>query len=98
MVRHIVFWKLLEEAEGKTKWENAQIIKEGLEALVGVIPGLIEAEVGLNENGGEYDACLMSKLESMEALKAYDAHPEHVKVREFVGKVRISRVAVDYEI
>ena len=98
MVRHIVFWRLKEEAEGKTQWENAKIIKEGLEVLVGVIPGLLEAEVGLNENGGEYHACLMSKFESMEALKAYDVHPEHQKVREYVTKVRESRVAVDYEI
>jgi antibiotic biosynthesis monooxygenase (ABM) superfamily enzyme len=89
---------LLEEAEGKTKFENAQIIKEGLEALVGVIPGLLEAEVGINENGGDYHACLNSKFESMEALKAYDVHPEHEKVRDFVTKVRESRVAVDYEI
>ena len=98
MVRHIVLWRLLEEAEGKNKWENAQIIKEGLEALVGVIPGLLEAEVGINENGGDYHACLNSKFESMEALKAYDVHPEHEKVRDFVTKVRESRVAVDYEI
>ena len=98
MIRHIVFWRLLEEAEGKTKWENAQIIKERLEALVGVIPELLEAEVGINENGGEYHACLNSKFESMEALKAYDGHPEHEKVRDFITKVRESRVAVDYEI
>ncbi len=98
MVRHIVLWRLLEEAEGKTKFENAQIIKEGLEALVGVIPGLLEAEVGMNENGGEYHLCLSSKFESMEALKAYDVHPEHQKVRDFVTKVRQTRVAVDYEL
>lgn len=28
MVRHIVFWKLADEAEGRSKWENAKIIKE----------------------------------------------------------------------
>lgn len=98
MVRHIVMWKLEDFAEGKTKQENTKIIKESLEALVGVIPGLIEAEVGFNENGGEYDAVLNSKFENMAALKAYDVHPEHQKVRDFISKVRISRVAADYEI
>ena len=98
MIKHIVFWDLLEEAEGNSKWENAKIIKERLEALVGVIPGLIDAAVGLNVNGGEYDAALVSTFESMDALKSYDCHPEHVKVREFVSKVRISRVAIDYEL
>lgn len=96
MVRHIVFWTLKEEAEGRTKWENAKIIKERLEALVGVIDGLVDAEVGINENGGEYDAVLLSTFESMDALKAYDVHPEHEKVRAFVKKVNVSRVAADY--
>lgn len=96
MVKHIVFWKLADTAEGASKLENAKKIKQGLEALAGVIPGLLEAEVGINENGGEYDAALVSSFESMEALKAYDVHPEHQKVRDFVTKVRLSRAAIDY--
>jgi len=98
MIKHIVFWKLKDEAMGNDKWKNARIIKEKLEALVGVIPGLIENEVGLNLNGGEYDAVLYSAFESMEALRAYDIHPEHMKVRDFVTEARISRAAVDYEV
>ena len=41
MVTHIVFWALKDEAEGHSKRENAEHIKEMLEALVGVVPGLI---------------------------------------------------------
>ena len=81
---------------GKLRIKLSQKIKQGLEALEGIIPGLLEAEVGINENGGEYDAALVSSFESMEALKAYDVHPEHQKVRDFVTKVRLSRVAIDY--
>ena len=33
MIKHIVMWKLKENAEGKTKEENAEIIKNGLEGL-----------------------------------------------------------------
>ena len=54
MVTHIVFWALKDEAEGHSKRENAEHIKEMLEALVGVVPGLIEAKVGINENGGKF--------------------------------------------
>lgn len=75
MVTHIVFWALKDEAEGHSKRENAEHIKEMLEALVGVVPGLIEAKVGINENGGKYDAALFSKFESWDALHAYDSHP-----------------------
>ena len=92
MVTHIVFWKLKEE----DKATNARRIKESLEALVGVIPGLVEMRVGENINGGEYDLALCSRFESMEALHAYDCHPEHLKVRAFVSQVRTQRAAVDF--
>jgi len=93
MVTHIVFWKLKEENHK----ENAAEIKRCIEALVGVIPGLIEAQVGCNFNGGEYDLALVSKLESKEALQAYDTHPAHEKVRAFVRGVVQGRAAVDFE-
>ncbi|MGL5244279.1 MAG: Dabb family protein [Sarcina sp.] len=34
----------------------------------------------------------------MEDLNSYQKHPEHVKVGEFISKVRDGRVVVDYEI
>ena len=46
MIKHLVFWKLKSEALGKTKQENAVLIKEKLEALDGKISGLISIEVG----------------------------------------------------
>ena len=44
MVKHVVFFRLLDEAEGKTKLENAQIIRDGLLALrekIDVLVGLL---------------------------------------------------------
>ncbi len=96
MIKHIVFWQLKDEAEGNTKLENAKIIKQRLEALNGKIDGLLNLEVGINENGGEYDAALVSDFESMDALKAYAVNPLHVEIQNFVAKVRVSRAAVDY--
>lgn len=98
MIGHVVFWKLADTAEGRSKRENAQMIKQQLEALVGVIPGLLDAQVGINDNGGEYDAALISHFESREALAAYDVHPAHQKVRAFVRLVSCGRTAVDYQV
>ena len=98
MIKHIVLWKLAEEADGHDKKGNYQRIKEGLEALVGIVPGLREAEVGFNENGREYDAVLVSLFDSREALAAYDVHPAHQAVRQLVKKVRLARTSVDYEL
>ncbi len=58
MIRHIVMWKLKPEAEGRTAKENAQWMKEHLEGLLGVVPQLVECEVGINVVEGNYDAVL----------------------------------------
>ena len=42
MIKHIVFFRLLDEAEGKTKLENALIIRDGLLALKDKIDVLVE--------------------------------------------------------
>ena len=38
MIKHIVFFGLAEAADGKTKQENALIIKQHLEELINFIP------------------------------------------------------------
>jgi len=94
MVTHMVFWKLKDDG---CLEENARCIKEGLEGLVGVVPGLLEMRVGLNKNGGEYDLALCSRFASMLALHGYETHPEHLRVRAFVRRVAVARAAVDFE-
>ncbi|HZZ85576.1 MAG TPA: Dabb family protein [Anaeromyxobacteraceae bacterium] len=55
-------------------------------------------EVGLNAvpSQGAFDVVLYSEFESAEALAAYQQHPEHERVADFVGRVRAERVLVDY--
>lgn len=98
MVKHIVFWKLKDNAEGNTKEVNAKMIKEKLEALRGQIDGLVSIEVGINFVAGNYDVALYSEVESKEALDAYQNHPKHQAVLPFVRSVVEDRKAVDYEI
>lgn len=96
MITHIVFWKLLND-ENHSAEENGARIKRELEALVGVIPGLLSAQVGAALNPGDYNLCLLSTFENTEVLKAYRTHPEHVKVADFVHTVISSRTALDFE-
>ncbi len=100
MIRHLVFFKLAEEAEGNAKAENILIVKEKLEALKAVIPIIRKIEVFSNHplaSSENYDIMLDSEFDSLEDLKTYAEHPEHLKVGEFIGKVRIGRAAIDYE-
>ena len=101
MIRHIVMFKFLETAEGRTRAENVRIAKEMLEALQGVVPTLLASEVRIAADGsadGNYDLILIADYADMDALNAYIVHPEHKKVGEFMRGVRESRACIDFEI
>ncbi|MBQ9848337.1 MAG: Dabb family protein [Clostridia bacterium] len=100
MVKHIVMFSFLPEAEGRTKKENAAIAAEMLSELQGKIPSLIKSEVHLNSDSADqsnFDLVLVSEHEDWSGLREYAVHPLHVKVGEFIKKVRESRSCVDYE-
>lgn len=100
MVKHIILWQLKDELQGAEKDAVKQGIKEGLEGLQGVIPGLLEIKV--NTNGlasSNADVMLDSSFESEEALKAYAVHPAHVEVAdEKVRPFTKTRACLDFEV
>lgn len=100
MIKHIVIWKLKEQAHGNTREENARLIKSKIEGLVGIIPGIIRMEVGIDFSCTDMsgDIVLYSEFESREALDAYQVHPEHKKIMPFILEARDERRIVDYEI
>lgn len=99
MIKHIVMWRLHEQANGLDKASNAQLAKDKLEALAGQIPGLIKIEVGYDFSGGEMsaDLVLYSELASKQALADYASHPAHVEVVQFILSICSERRVVDYE-
>jgi len=100
LIKHIVMWKLKEFAEGKSKLENANIIKINLEDLKHRIDEVKLIEVGVNINNSQqaYDVVLYSEFENLEDLNLYQNHPDHVKVGEFINKVKEDRIVTDYEV
>lgn len=93
MIKHIVFWKLKEE----NKMENALRIKQGLEALVGQIDGLLKLEVGVNINPAGWDLCLYGEYRDKEALSYYQGHEKHKAMQKIVHEAMLERAVVDYE-
>ncbi|MDO6354216.1 Dabb family protein [Caloramator sp. CAR-1] len=100
MIKHIVMWRLKDEAEGRRKDENAKAMKSILEDLKGKIDVIQHLEVGINfaKSDAAFDVALYSEFKSKEDLEKYINHPEHKKVVEFINKVREERYVVDYEI
>lgn len=99
MLKHIVMWKLKDEAEGASKAENARKMKEMLEALPAKVPGVVTLEVGIDVVNAETssDVCLYSVFNNLEEMDAYQIHPEHQKCVAFIKNVVTERRAVDYE-
>lgn len=97
MIKHIVMWRLDENAGDKAA--NALELKRQLESLNGRIPGLLRLEVGVDfsKEGESSDVVLYSEFESRQALEAYQVHPAHAEVVPFVKSVRGERRVVDYE-
>jgi hypothetical protein len=99
MLKHVVMWRLKESAEGRTRAENAVYVKEMLDLLPYKIKEIRNLEVGINilHTPSSYDLVLTVDFANMLDLQAYQAHPEHVKVADYVLRVREARAAVDYE-
>ena len=97
MVKHIINWTFKEMSDAEKVKAGA---KEGLEGLKGKIPGIVDIKVittGRLESSTA-DMMLDSTFESVEALKAYSKHPDHLAVAN--TKVRpytASRACLDFE-
>jgi hypothetical protein len=100
MVKHIVVWKMKEEAEGADKQENALKVKALLEALKERIPGILKIEVGIDFSctATSGDIVLYAEFDDRAALEAYQVHPEHEFAAEIVRSVVTERRLVDYEV
>lgn len=99
MVKHIILWKLKSELSEQEKQSAKLAIKEGLEGLKGVVPGLVDIKVLIDGrlDSSNADIMLDSTMENEEALKVYAQHPAHLAVAN--GRVRPNteqRMCLDY--
>ena len=100
MIRHVVMWRFKEFSEGKSKVENMEIVRERLYALMPIIHEIKRMEIGVDvsQTDASMDFMLLTEFDTLDALKIYADHPEHLKVSSYVRRVTEERVAVDCEI
>ncbi|MBP3436251.1 MAG: Dabb family protein [Clostridia bacterium] len=97
MVKHIILWKLKEEHNTAAVKQG---IKDGLEGLIGKIPGLVEISVQIDSLvSSNADVMLYSVFEDEAALKGYAVHPKHVFAADhFVRPYTQTRLCLDFEV
>lgn len=97
MIRHIVAWKL-KEGTPQEKRAATERIKAELEGLRPFFPdALIEVGFDIGAVPNSFDVSLYSEFPSVEALKAYQVHPEHQRAGAIVRELVETRAAVDSE-
>jgi len=96
MIVHIVMFKFKDE----DKSSNIEKVKDALNALPEKIDELNSIEVGVNfaDEARAFDLSLYSTFDSLENLKVYATHSEHLKVIELIKSVTVESKVVDYEI
>jgi flavin reductase (DIM6/NTAB) family NADH-FMN oxidoreductase RutF len=95
-VKHVVLFRLKENTP-----ENVKTFQTALNGLRNTVPQIRELEIGANIVPSEraYDLALVTRFDSVEDMKAYQSHPDHVKVlEEVIRPLSASIIAADYEI
>lgn len=97
MVKHIILWTLKEESDNLSIKVD---MKAALEALVGVVPGLVTMQIEIHPlPGSNADVLLYSEFEDEAALRAYAVHPEHVRVADtYVRPFTKTRTVMDFAV
>lgn len=100
MIKHIVAWRLRDEALGCDRNANRDALLAMLEVLPDLVPGIRHFEFGTDIRAAQdpWDIAIYAEFDSREDLDAYQAHPEHIKLKEFAAAVIDGRAVVDYEI
>ena len=97
MIRHIVMWNVRGASQAE-KDAGIALLRRSFHSLRGRVPGLLYLEIGVDHSGVDYacDVVLYSEFESQAALDGYATHPEHLRVKQELGDLRIARYQVDY--
>lgn len=98
MIQHIVTFQLKDQGF-EARARSAKALRDALEPLATIIPGVVSLVVGIDESNidGHWDAALISVHESAEALAEYQAHPAHVAALGIVASLITAKSVVDFE-
>lgn len=100
MIKHIVMWKITDQDQAMTKTQLLVNMQQLLLTLPHAIDEIITFDVDINviSSPAHFDISLCSTFSSLEDLEAYQHHPKHIEVAEFIKRIAIQRAVIDAEI
>jgi len=97
MIRHVVSWKL-KATDDAGRADGFATISSTLLALQDTIPEI--KAISINQNvvdvGVNFDVVLIADYDSVEALQAYQVHPDHVAAAAIIRQLVEARANVDF--
>jgi len=99
MITHVVFFKMLPQAKGRSARENADQLVGLLRDLPQKIDQIVELEAGndFSATPTSFDVGLITRFRNREDLETYRVHEAHQKVVQFVSQTTSERAVVDYD-
>jgi hypothetical protein len=99
MVKHILFWRLKDQAEGRSKAENIDICRQRVLALPQSIPEIRAIEFGTNFANlpVAFDLAVILSFADKTDVETFVHHPDHMALGQAVNVMRESWAVVDYE-
>lgn len=96
----MILWKIDEKFSLEEKQKIMADAKVALESLKGKVPGLLDIKLQIEKlPSSNADMMLDSTLESEDALKGYQVHPDHVAVANgYVRPFTSERLCLDFEV
>lgn len=101
MYKHLVLWKLKEQANNMNNAELRVEVKRRLDELPAQIPEILSYETGINigDYGASFfDVSVVSVFENKETFWNYTKYPVHDDVIAFISSVMQAEEIVDYEL
>lgn len=97
-LKHIVFIKTVDKISGFEKDKFLSELKIKLENLKESIEAIKSIEVGENisKRNTAFDLSLYVEFATENDLITYAAHPEHIKVLNFMRTIKLKTAVVDY--
>jgi hypothetical protein len=99
MVKHIVLFKIKDDIQADDKQVIMTTFRDDILALRNIISCIKDINVGFNINPDEqWDICLDSTFETLDDVRYYSKHPQHVMAAGKLKPHLCGRSCVDFEI
>lgn len=99
MLVHTLMLSFLDRAEGRGKFENASLVRDGFLTMMNESQGAMQMRVNMGDqvNPDNYDLIVVTSHADRARLTEYLNHPAYVELSRFYKPLVASEAVIDYQ-